>query len=223
MLPQPEGSQAKKVPKKIFSPISNVFLVDCAGLAIEYEDKTFHINFGLDTIRVSLDKNNSVAIRLKNQRTAYKTSILGGFALSEEKTGEINYLKHFLVEWEDDMSMPGIRFLEFPKRLVRRYNRGQKIELGVEEIEKYHVVYRDGVEADIMRADEDGFSFNFSTGFYGSFWKEKDGSCIVWFKGDRLKPGEDDATSMSKFIVSRSKYTGNLLLILQDDATVVLN
>ncbi len=223
MLPQQEGSEKKKVQKKTFPPISNVSLVECMRLAVEYEDRVFHITFGLNTIRVFYDKNNSIAISLKNQRTAYKTSIIGGFALSEEKTGEIDYMKHFLVEWEDDMSMPVVRFLKFPVRLARTYNKGQKVELGVEQIAQYHVIYRDGVEADFMRSDKDGFSFNFSTGFYGSFWKESDGSCMVWFKGDRLKPGEDDATSMSKFIVSRSKYTGNLLLILQDDATVILS
>jgi hypothetical protein len=40
------------------------------------------------------------------------------------------------------------------------------------------------------------------------------------FRGDRLKPSEDALHSQSKSIVSRSEYSGNLLLILQDAATV---
>jgi len=45
---------------------------------------------------------------------------------------------------------------------------------------------------------------------------------MLKFKGDKLKPGEDDLKSQSKFIVSRSKYTGKLLLFLQENATVIL-
>ena len=96
------------------------------------------------------------------------------------------------------------------------------IELGLEDISEYHVVYRDGVEASFRRRDVGGFDFSFSTGFNGSFWKEPDDSYTLKFKGELLEPTEEAARSRSKFIVSRSKYSGYLLLILEEDATVSL-
>lgn len=51
---------------------------------------------------------------------------------------------------------------------------------------------------------------------------DDDDSYTIKFKGDRLDPSEEAYHSQSKFVVSRSKYSGNLLLVLQDDARVHL-
>ena len=76
------------------------------------------------------------------------------------------------------------------------------------------------IHAVFNRRKDTGFDFSFSTGFYGSFWNDEDGSYTLKFKGDRLAKGEDDLHSQSKFIVSRSKYSGMLQLILTENATV---
>jgi hypothetical protein len=107
-------------------------------------------------------------------------------------------------------------------KVERRYEKGQAIELGLEDVSEYRVVYRDGVEASFRHRDEGGFDFSFSTGFQGSFWKEPDESVTLKFKGDLLEPTAEAERSRSKFIVSRSKYSGNLILILEDAATVSL-
>ncbi len=109
-----------------------------------------------------------------------------------------------------------------PLALSRRYKVGQTIELGLEDVPQYQVVYDDGVEAVFTSDGSRDFSFSFSTGFYGTFHKEPDDSFTLRFKGDRLKPEEEGIASQSKFIVSRSKYTGNLLLVFQEGATVSL-
>ena len=126
------------------------------------------------------------------------------------------------VDWEDAMSHPQLTFHVTPREVVRRYVRGQSIELGLIESDTYRVVYQDGVEAEFRRTGEAAFSFEFSTGFRGSFWKDPDGSYTISFRGDRLDDQDEDQKSQSKFIISRCKYSGNLLLILQDDATVYL-
>lgn len=202
--------------------ISKILLVDCETLNLTYDDVEFEITFRSNRIRISRDRNNFVDISLVNQQVSYKATILGGFALDEKRTGEIDYLKYFFIEWDDDMSIPDLHFREKPCEISRVYSQNQKIEIGIEDIRRYHVVYRDGVEAEFERGDGGGFCFAFSTGFYGTFRREPDGAYSMTFKGDKLKPGEDGLDSQSKFIVTRSKYTGNLLLILQDDATVNL-
>ncbi len=201
---------------------SRILLVDCNTLTLVYDDADFEITFRDDSIKISRDSANHVVIALVNQQVSYKATILGGFAFNEKRTGEIDYLKYFFIEWDDPMSIPILHFRLKPREISRIYSQNQKIEIGIEEIRRYHVVYRDGVEAEFERGDKGGFCFSFSTGFYGSFWREPDGAFSMTFKGDKLKPGEDGYDSQSKFIVTRSKYTGNLLLILQDDATVNL-
>lgn len=217
---QPEPSKPEQ--RKKAGRLSKMLLLDCVATIIEFDDACFTLTFDNNSIVVSLDKENYALIKLINQQVSYKATILGGFALEEKKIGQINYMKYFLVNWEDDMSIPELHFRKKPRMVTRKYKMGQKIELGIEGIGQYRVAYRDGVEARFERKDDSGFSFSFSTGFYGSFWKDEDGSYMLKFKGDKLKPGEDDYRSQSKFVVSRSKFTGNMLLILQDDATVEL-
>ena len=129
--------------------------------------------------------------------------------------------KYFSVHW-DEVSLPELKLTAEPTRVERWYEKGQSIEFGLEDVSEYKVVYRDGVKADFRRREAGGFDFSFSTGFEGSFWKDPDGSYTLKFKGELLEPTEEAERSRSKFIVSRSKYSGNLILILEDDATVTL-
>jgi len=202
--------------------ISKILLVDCDTMTLAFDAIEYEITFRDNSIKISRDGDNYVTISLVNQQVSYKATILGGFALNEERTGELDYLKYFFIEWDDDMSIPLLHFRMAPASISRVYSKHQKIEIGIEDIKRYRVVYRDGVEAEFERDDKGGFCFSFSTGFYGSFRREPDGAYSMTFKGDKLKAGEDGYDSQSKFIVTRSKYTGNLLLILEDDATVNL-
>ncbi len=204
------------------SRIPKIHLVPCETTQITMNDATYQVAFRDNQIRIARDPDNYTLITLKNQQVSYKSTILGGFALSEEMKGDMDYRKDFVLDWEDDMSCPELLFIRPPRRITRKYARGQSVELEIEPVSRYHVAYRDGVTADFNRGANNDFTFSFSTGFYGSFKRVPDESYTLNFKGDRLKPGEDDYRSISKFIFSRSKYTGNLLLIPQDDATVSL-
>jgi hypothetical protein len=89
----------------------------------------------------------------------------------------------------------------------------------LDELQKVHLV---SDVATRVAFDDAAFRFEFSTGFRGRFWRDPDGSFTLRFHGDRLADPEDARRSQSKFIISRCKYSGNLPLILQDDATVHL-
>ncbi len=200
-----------------------VRLVRCVPTVVAFDDATFTVAVGADGVRVERDPDNWAMVRRRSQRFPAEAAIVDSQVLSEERRGEIDYAHYFLVDWEDAMSLPQLTFQEPPREVVRRYAAGQSIELGLEEVALYRVVYRDAVEAAFERVGEQSFRFQFSTGFRGTFWRDPDGSCTLKFKGDRLQPTEDAVRSQSKFIVSRCKYSGNLLLILQDDATVFLS
>lgn len=202
--------------------INKIHLVSHCTTSVTFPDSVYEISCNGNTFKVAKDTDNFVELSLVNQHIASKAAIMGGYAISEAKTGDIDYMRHFSVDWEDEMSIPQLYFNESPREITRRYTKGQKIELGIESVSHYHVVYADGVEAHFKRREGKGFSFDFSTGFYGTFQEHFDGSYTLTFKGDRLGPGEDDYSSQSKFIVTRSKYTGKLLLILQEDAVVYL-
>lgn len=60
--------------------------------------------------------------------------------------------------------------------VTRKYVKGGRIELGIEDVAGYRLTYSDSVEADFDRTDEATFEFKFSTGFYGSFKEMGDGS-----------------------------------------------
>ena len=207
--------------KPPFRP-DKVRLVSCERTTVTMSDRTYELIFRNDMIRVSENDNSYSMIRLKSQQVAYKATILGSVVLEEKKRGDIDFQRHFTINWENEVSHPELEFRETPRALSRRYAAGQAIELGLEDVPEYQVVYDDGVEARFTRQDSRDFSFTFSTGFYGSFHKEPDDSFTLRFKGDRLKPEEEGIASQSKFIVSRSKYTGNLLLVFQEGATVNL-
>jgi len=206
----------KRPPLKKINVIANV------NTTITFPDEDFEVIRKKNKICIIKDKDNCVDVSLVNQQVSYKATILGGYALSEEKKGHTRYNRYFYLDWEDDLSIPQINFRTDPVEVAREYVKGQWIELGIEDVNRYDVKYHDEVDAEFIRNEDNGFSFNFSTGFYGSFWSEDDGSYMLKFKGDKLKPGEDDLKSQSKFIVSRSKYTGKLLLFLQENATVIL-
>lgn len=202
--------------------LTKVKLVSCERITITMADRTYEVIYRDNMIRVSENDNSYAMIRLKSQQVAYKATILGSVVLEEKKRGGIDFHRHFTVSWENEISFPELEFKKTPRALSRRYTAGQSIELGLEDVPQYQVVYDDGVEASFTREGSGGFSFTFSTGFYGSFQKEPDDSFTLRFRGDRLNPDEEGYTSQSKFIVSRSKYTGNLLLVLQEGATVSL-
>lgn len=200
--------------------MQRICLVDCAGTTIRFDDIAFEVAIADDRITIR-DSDNQVILRQKSGEFASESSIEGGTVLAEEKQGEYDFSGYFSVHW-DEAALPEMVFKRTPTRIERRYTKGQSIELGLEEVNSYVVCYNDGIEGRFKRRGAGGFDFSFSTGFYGSFWQDPDDSYTLTFKGDRLETSEDAYRSQSKFIVSRSKYSGNLLLFLQEDATVSL-
>ncbi len=201
--------------------IRSVRLAKCEATILTFNPKTFRVTYRDKRIRISADEDNYVTVGQKDQHVAYKAQLLGGMVLEEERRGEVEFEESFFIDWEDEMDLPTLMLKMPATDIIREYVPGQRIELATEEVSEYHVVYGDGVEARFERTER-GFEFSFSTGFYGSFWKEADDSYTIRFKGDRLKPSEEAYHSQSKFVVSRSKYSGNLLLVLQDQARVHL-
>jgi hypothetical protein len=206
----------------IVEQLQQVHLVPAADTTISFDDVTFQVAIQDDEVRVALDGDNYALVRHRSQRTPAEASILVGEVLEEERRGKIDYERYFLVDWEDAMSLPLLTFQTPPKEVARHYAAGQSIELGLEDVEHYRVVYRDGVEADIERTGPDAYRFEFSSGFRGQFWKDPDGTYNLRFRGDCLEDTDEARRSQSKFIVSRCRYSGNVLLILQDEATVYL-
>jgi len=202
--------------------LQKVKLVSCERATVTVSDRTYEVIYQNNTVRVSENDNNYALITLKNQQVAYKATILGGIVQQEKKYGDIDYNRFFTVIWESELTFPELDFRVPPRAITRRYAIGQSVELGLEDVPQYKVVYDDGVEAVFTRDGANDFTFSFSTGFYGSVHKEGDDSFTLKFKGDRLKPDEEGFASQSKFLISRSKYTGNLLLVFQEGATVSL-
>ena len=203
------------------SGLSSVLLVECLTTMVDFDDASFEVASSGGTVTVARDAQNKVVIRQKSGLYESESSIEGGVVLTEEKTGDAGYEKYFSLHW-DEVSLPELKLTAAPAKIERRYEKGQSIELGLEDVSEYSVFYRDGVEASFRRRDAGGFDFSFSTGFQGSFWKDPDESYTLKFQGELLEPTEEAERSRSKFIVSRSKYSGNLLLILEDAATVSL-
>jgi hypothetical protein len=203
--------------------IAQILLVRCESTVLTFDDRSFAITFRNGVIHIASDEGSTAEIRQLSQQVAYKSQILGGMVLHEHREGEVRYSTYFRIDWDEDEPLPSIWFRRRPIDIIRRYHEGQAIELGLEPVSTLRVTYRDGVEAIFERQNASGFRFSFTTGFYGSFWTEPDGSCLIKFRGDHLRPTEEPYDSQSKFIVSRSKYTGNLLLILQDNASVRLS
>ena len=215
MLPNHPCAGQVSIPK-ILMPLGQVTEVDF-GLV------RYHISFSDGQLRVEVDADNYSLVTLKDQRVAYKVQLLGSIVFEEETTGTVDWQSRFHLEWEDTAAAPEIVFSSAPTRIVRTYEKGQAIELGVEPATQYEVKYDDGVAALFSRrADDKGFDFVFSTGFNGSFWKEDDGSWMMKFKGDRLGWDDDGKDAQSKFLVSRSKFTDNLMLYFWRGARVTL-
>jgi hypothetical protein len=201
--------------------LNSVLLVECLSTTLDFGDASFDVTRAGGEVTLARDAKNKVVIRQKSGLYGSESSIEGGVVLAEEKTGNVDYEKYLSVHW-DEVSLPELKLSTAPVKVERRYEKGQSIEFGLEDVSEYRVVYRDGVEASFRRRDAGGFDFSFSTGFQGSFWKEPDDSYTVKFKGGLLEPTEEAERSRSKFIVSRSKYSGYLLLLLEDAATVSL-
>jgi len=201
--------------------IRTVRLAKCEATILNFPDNEFRVTYTNNLIKILVDEDNYVTVGLKDQHVAYKARLLGGMVLEEEEWGDVDFEGSFRIDWEDEMDLPALMLQRPAADITREYVRGQWIELAIEVVSVYHVVYGDGVEASFERVNG-GFDFSFSTGFYGSFWREANDSYTIKFKGDRLKSDENAYHSQSKFIVSRSKYSGNLLLVLQDEARVHL-
>jgi hypothetical protein len=204
--------------------MNGIRLINCKRTWITFDNVIYEITRRRHRVKIAIDDNNWVIIGLKDQQVPYKANILGSIVpVEQERRGEIDYTRHLSLHWGDDQAVPDLYFTVEPQEIAREYDRGQYIELGIEDVSLYRVFYRDGVEASFKRQSSTRFEFSFSTGFRGSCEEHEDGSYTITFKGDRLQPGEDDLKSQSKFMVSRSKVTGKLLLFLQDDAVVQLN
>ncbi len=205
------------------SGVRSLLLLPRNAINLKFGEQSFELSYRDNAVEVRRDDANFVTIRLSNHQVAYKARILGEFFQSEQLTGEVDFRRFFLIDWRDDVATPEVVLLQYPDAICREYRKGQKIELGIERVGSYRIVYRDEVTADITQVGEHEFEFHFSTGFNGNMWKDPDGSHSIKFKGIRLDADEDGYNSESKFIISRSKYTDNLIFILQDDATVYIN
>jgi hypothetical protein len=214
-MPQPEMEPSTLKIRKIH-------LVICKETEIVIQERHYRIIYDNQMVKVARDRDNFTVFRLKSQQVSYKSRVLGGVVLSEETMGDIDHRRDFTIHWDDPLAGPDLVFSSAPHSITRYYDEGQAIELGLEEVERYHIIYDDGVQADFARQENGDFDFAFTTGFYGSFHKHDDHSYSLTFKGDRLNPGEDNYDSQSKFMVSRSKYTGNLMLFLRETAIVHL-
>jgi len=197
-------------------------LVHCESTALVFEGARYDVAFTNGHIHITDAAGHHATLYQKSQQVAYKSRLLGCVVLAEESAGDLDFARHLSVSWEDDLSLPELVFSVPPLEITRTYVRGQAIELGLEPVDAYCVTYADSVRADFLRGSDGGFRFVFSTGFYGEFETDGDGGYTLHFKGDRLAPSEEAYDSQSKFVVSRSRYSGNLLLILQDDARVRL-
>ncbi|MFH1465466.1 MAG: hypothetical protein ABIO70_13850 [Pseudomonadota bacterium] len=194
----------------------------CRVTTLTFGAARFEVQLCGSRLHISRDADNFAILTLKDQRVAYKVQLLGSVVLEEAVTGVVDWRGCFSIEWEDEHAAPELVFKRPPTGIVRSYARGQAIELGLEPVSQYEVRYTDGVEALFERGPDQGFTFRFSTGFAGSFWKEPDGAWVLRFRGNRLSAEDDGSHAQSKFLVSRSKFTDNLLLYMQEDAQVTL-
>jgi hypothetical protein len=201
----------------------NLPLLDCINTTFQFDDQSYDIIYCDPEVKISTDESNFAIITLKDQRVPSESAIMNGSSISVQKTGHIDFLHHLDVVWTDQSDRPEIIFIQEPLKIIRNYLKGQRIELGIEDVSRYHVEYQDGVTGDFDRVAPRSYNFSFSTGFYGSFVKEEDGSHTIRFKGLPMESDEEGYVSESKFIITRSKYTNNLLLVLQDKATVLLS
>lgn len=220
--PVPPPPRRSNHPCAGFVAIPSLRLVPCRATTLTFGGVCLRVAFRDGLLRIERDPENFAVVSLKDQRVAYKVTLLGSVVQAEATTGEVGWRSFFAVDWEDEHGTPELTFLRPPTGIVRAYDRGQAIELGLEPVTQYEVRYADGVEALFERARDRGFVFRFTTGFAGSFWKEADGAWMLRFKGDTLSVDDDGSAAQSKFLVSRSKYTDNLLLYLQNDALVTL-
>ncbi len=203
--------------------VPHILLPLCRDTELRFGEQRFTVQYCGQRVRVSRDARNFSVLSLKDQRVAYKVQLLGSMVMDEQSVGDPGWSEHFSISWEDQLAAPELVFLQPPTRISRSYEPGQAIELGLDPVARYDVVYADGTEAVFQRREEGGFVFSFSTGFRGSFWKEADGAWLMRFKGDRLPYEDDGMRAQSKFIVSRSRYSDNLLLYFQDGAQVRLS
>jgi hypothetical protein len=203
--------------------LGSIFLVPNVRTAIGFDETCCEVTTAAQSVTIRADADNRVTISTKSQRTSLEASMTGGLVLIDEQIGQVDYQRDFVPSWDDEGQLPELCFQRPPTEIIHSCVWGQSIELGLEEASSNRVRYQDGIEAIFERSEPEGFKFSFSAGFHGSFWKDLDGSYTLKFKGDRLAPDEEAERSQSKFIVSRSKYSGNLLLILQEDAAVVID
>jgi hypothetical protein len=189
---------------------------------IKFAETEFSITYLGSQILIKIDDENYAKLEIENHQVSYKATILGGYNVKETKKGICNYKDYVRIDWQSDNENPEIKFLRFPDEVYRSYHKGGKVELGIENVSGYKAAYGDGTTANFIKRTNAAFDFEFSTGLEGSIWKDGDGTHTIKFKGVRQEADEDGYQSESKFIISRSKYTDNLILILQESAAVYL-
>ncbi len=202
--------------------LQQIHLVPCEATILSFADVSFELRSQGQGIRIAGDGADFAEVHPENHSVPSESSVADGIISAGSRHGAIPYERYFLVDWEDHVAHPQVTFTVPPARVIRRFAEHGALELGLEDVTRYRVTYDDGVEAVIDRVGPASYRIVFSTGLTGAFWKDADGSYTMRFRGDRLGPSEEASRSQSKFIVSRCKYSGNLLLLLQEPASVAL-
>ncbi len=191
---------------------------------LKYKEISYDLLFKDAVLKISIDENNYIEMSKKNQEFPSEATIVDGFALSHQKKGDIDYKKHFKICWDNEtMFVPVLLFLEVPEKIIKEYWQGGSIELGIENEKDYFIEYKDGITAEFIQEKKGKYSFSFSTGLNGFIESAKDGSHIIKYKGDTIDSDIKDFRAISKFIVSRSKYTNNFILYFQEYAEVTIS
>ena len=113
--------------------LSSILLVECLSAKLDFGDATFDVTRVGGEVTIARDPKNKVVIRQKSGLYGSESSIEGGVVLDEEKTGDAGYEKYFSVHW-DEVSLPELTLSTAPAKVERRYEKGQSIELGLEDV-----------------------------------------------------------------------------------------
>ncbi len=202
--------------------LQQIRLMPCQTTVLQFEDAHFELRPQGAGLCIAGEGEGSVELHPENHSVPSECDVADLLVSAGAHGGAVPFERYFLVDWDDQLAPPQVTFTAAPARVVRRFAGGGALELGLEDVARYRVTYEDGVEAVVDRVGAASYRIVFSTGLTGAFWKDPDGSYTVRFRGDRLTADEEASRSQSKFIISRCKYSGNLLLLLQEPASVAL-
>lgn len=201
--------------------MQQIRLVPCLSTLLHFADTSFELTPEGDGVRIA-GKGAAAVLRPESQAIPSEADVSESIILIGVGPGGSPFESYFMLDWEDHLAPPQVTFTSAPRQVVRRFGAGGALELGLEDVARYRVVYADGVEATIERAGPADYRIAFSTGLAGRFWRDPDGSYTIHFRGDVLPASEEPSRAQSKFIVSRCKFSGNLLLLFQEEAAVHL-